>query len=54
MSSQASPPALSGDASAHLTLGFQLEAHPGDAHLLLLQLLRRHAVHLVLCQQKTG
>lgn len=35
--------------SAHLSLGFQVEAHPPDHHLLLLQLLRRHAVHFILC-----
>lgn len=35
--------------SRHLTLGFQLKAHPPDCHLLLLQLLHRHAVHFILC-----
>lgn len=35
--------------SRHLTLGFQLKAHPPDCHLLLLQVLHRHAVHFILC-----
>lgn len=37
---------------SHMAFLLQLDAHPGRVELLFLQLLRRHAVQLVLCRRK--